>query len=286
MSIINNIKICDYCNTKIAYYTLNNGKHCCESSWQKCPQKKRDQQHIMKEVMNRPESKKRIRDMRTGVKDSEETRRKKRRALIGNTRKKGKKETKETKLKKSISHMRTIKHIKKCYPIFYLEEEMRYDPTTLKNDYKVIQVHCKNHNCENSKEKNGWFTPTGRQIEARIFAVQKGNNGLYFYCSEECKKECVLYNLKGDPYRKVEVPYTSEEYQTFRTYVLERDEYRCQYCDKKAEHVHHERPQKLEPFFALDPDLAWSVCEKCHYEKAHKTRSECSTGELSKIICK
>jgi 5-methylcytosine-specific restriction endonuclease McrA len=89
--------------------------------------------------------------------------------------------------------------------------------------------------------------------------------------------------LKSDPFEKSEKLYTQEEYQQFREYVLERDNYKCQYCGQKAEHVHHERPQKLEPFFALDPDLAWSVCEKCHYKYGHK--DECSTGKLANMVC-
>jgi len=52
---------------------------------------------------------------------------------------------------------------------------------------------------------------------------------------------------------------------------------------KKAEHVHYERPQKLESFYALDPDLAWSVCKKCYYKYGHV--NECSTNELAKRIC-
>jgi hypothetical protein len=35
--------------------------------------------------------------------------------------------------------------------------------------------------------------------------------------------------------------------------------------------------------FALDPDLAWSVCKKCHYKKGHK--DECNVGNLSKMNC-
>jgi 5-methylcytosine-specific restriction endonuclease McrA len=110
-----------------------------------------------------------------------------------------------------------------------------------------------------------------------------GNDGSYFYCSQECKDVCPLYNLQSDPFKNSKKPYTESEYQQFRYHVLQRDNHKCQYCGEKAEHVHHERPQKLEPFFALDPDYAWSVCKKCHYEKGHT--NECSTGKLSSKIC-
>jgi len=56
--------------------------------------------------------------------------------------------------------------------------------------------------------------------------------------------------------------YTDSEYQTFRQQVLKRENYLCEYCEKKATHVHHSRPQKLE---------------------GHK--DECSTYNLATKIC-
>jgi hypothetical protein len=89
------------------------------------------------------------------------------------------------------SKKRTIEKLKKKYPLLYKEEEMRYNPNKPKE--KEIQVHCKNNLCIYSKEKDGWFTPINRQIEARITGLD--NNTSYFYCSEKCKEECILFNL-------------------------------------------------------------------------------------------
>jgi len=99
------------------------------------------------------------------------------------------------------SKKRTIKKIKKKYSIFYQVEEMRYEPG--KEKERLIQVRCKNNKCKNSKELDGWFTSTNRQLEQRIAAIElpNGNDGLYFYCSEECKQECELFNLHEDPNR-------------------------------------------------------------------------------------
>ena len=190
------------------------------------------------------------------------------------------KEKAETIRKKYIL---TIDVINKKYPLFSKIEEMRYNPDK-PGEYE-IQVHCKNHNCPNSKEQGGWFTPASRQISERIRQLEheNGTSGSYFYCSDECKNECPLYNLRRDPFQNKKLLYTQEEYNKFREFVLERDNYKCCYCGKLAEHVHHERPQKLEPFFSLDPDLAWSVCSKCHYKYGHK--DECSTGKLANKIC-
>lgn len=181
---------------------------------------------------------------------------------------------------------RTISMLLSKYPLFSKMEEMRYNPSKLEE--KEIQVHCKNHDCPNSKEKGGWFTPSGRQIEARICAIENySKDNSYFYCSKNCKSSCVLYNLQNDPYEVKEEKICSKaDYQTFRQYVLERDNYICQYCGEKATHVHHERPQKLEPFFALDPDYAWSCCKKCHYEKGHQTGTECSLDSIREKVCR
>jgi 5-methylcytosine-specific restriction enzyme A len=197
----------------------------------------------------------------------------------------GKEKASEIKKKLSIVKKLSIDEIKEKYPLFSRIEELRYNPD--KPGEKEIQVHCKNHLCPNSKEQGGWFTPTNNQITHRINTIEnpKGFGESNFYCSEECKK-CPLFNLRSDPLKETEKTYTQEEYQQFKEFVLKRDNYECQYCGEKATEIHHERPQKLEPFFALDPDLAWSCCKKCHYKYGHKTETECSTGNLASKICK
>jgi hypothetical protein len=190
--------------------------------------------------------------------------------------------SKEHKDKLRLASSYKISYINRMYPTFSKIEEMRYNP---KNPHdKEIQVHCKNHSCKNSKEQNGWFTPSKTQIYERIRGIEKiENDGCYFYCSEKCKNECPLYNLR--PSLEKEIYYTQSEYQTFRKFVLERDEYNCQFCGDKATDVHHERPRKLEPLFVLDPDYAWSCCEKCHYKKGHPINTKCSTGNLANKFC-
>ena len=174
-----------------------------------------------------------------------------------------------------------IEDYKNKYLLFSRIEEMRYNP----EHPGEIQVHCKNNLCSNSKEQGGWFTPSKTQLYERCRSIEKFNlDYSYFYCSDDCKEICPLYRSRGvDPLKERKEFYTIEEYDIFREYVLQRDNFKCQYCEKKAEHVHHERPQKLEPFFSLDPDLAWSVCKNCHYKKAHK--DDCSTGKLAIKIC-
>jgi len=95
-----------------------------------------------------------------------------------------------------------------------------------------------------------------------------------------------LFNLRYDPNKTIDKLYTIEEYQTWRITVLEREDYLCEYCEEQAMHVHHSRPQKLEPGFILDPDFGIACCETCHYKYGHKTGTECSTGNLASTICK
>jgi len=158
----------------------------------------------------------------------------------------------------------------------------------IKIENNQFKVHCKNHNCVNSKEKGGWFVPTSIQIHNRMQSLEDDNgiDGSYFYCSQECKDACPLFNLKGDPKKDIQLPYTQEQLQTFRLEVLTRDNYICQYCGGVATVVHHERPVKLEPFFSLDPDFGWACCEKCHYEKGHPKGTDCSTGNLAAKVCR
>ena len=191
--------------------------------------------------------------------------------------------TNKSKEKMRKSSKLSIEQIIKRYPLFYKIEEIRYNPD--KPGEKEIQVRCKNHSCKNSKERDGWFTPNINQLRSRILWLEKeGKDNSYMYCSDDCKTTCPLYGLQNDPLKiNKKQQYTQAEYNIFREFVLERDNYICQYCGKLAEHVHHERPQKLEPFYSLDPDLAWSVCKECHYERGHKDK--CSTGSLANKEC-
>jgi len=179
-----------------------------------------------------------------------------------------------------------LKDYKERHPFFYKIEELREDPES-----GHIQGRCKNHQCPNSKEKGGWFNLERKQITERIIQLEKedGTDGSYFYCSDKCKIKCPLFGLNpNNEINKnnldiIKIYYTTEEYQTFRQEVLKRANYKCEYCEEEAKHAHHSRPQKLEPFFSLDPDYGISCCKECHYEKGHK--DECSTGQIANTIC-
>jgi len=294
--------LCDYGCGKYARYKFKNGKYCCSKSKNSCPENRKIRGLARTGIKHSKESKNKMSEAKMGSKHRlyGKERKPETKLKIGKSnegrevpveiRKKISEKTKEgMKKKEVITKMKELGELKKLtkelinkrYPFFSKIEEMRYNPESKKE----IQVRCKNRKCSYSKEQDGWFTPTYIQLYERIRQLEKdyGNEGGYFYCCENCKKECVLYGLKSDPFKKNDKHYNEFEYQIFREFVLERDNYICQFCGEKAIIVHHERPQKLEPFFSLDPDYAWSCCEKCHYEKGHK--DECSTGNLSKKKC-
>jgi hypothetical protein len=167
------------------------------------------------------------------------------------------------------------------YNTFAKNLTIEENPKRSKKDPNVLTVICANSNCNNR------FIPELRFVAERVRALKGTNCGeCRLYCSEECKISCSIFNKVLYPAGHEKGPiYNLKEYQDFKFFVLERDKHKCQYCGDKATDVHHERPAKLEPFFILDPDLAWSCCEKCHYEKGHKKGSECSTGFLASVVC-
>lgn len=233
-------------------------KWCCKKQWRKCPN------------LNKKETIEIIRKKLTGIKRSKETKKlmsdkakeryenkeekikhsklfkkiwadkirrqklsdkQKLRFLNPNERDKHSKVLKAAYSKPEVilKTKRSIEKIKNKYPIFYNEEEMRYNPT--KPEEKEIQVHCKNHNCPNSKEQGGWFTPDSRQIELRIYETEKGNNGGHFYCCEDCKIECPLYNSRGND------PYLLKEYEQYKKEVIRLTEYTIKKYKNKIERI-------------------------------------------------
>ncbi len=283
---------CSYgCGNK-GIYKFKNSNICCENYFTKCPavREKNSKNQIGKIISNETKRKqsrsqknrytkelKKVYSERMIEKYKDNNEREKQKEIAKkiwlNKEFREKHKTNVNNYHKNNSKF-TIEQLSRKYPIFSKVEELRYRLNT-----KKIQVRC--------KKCNRWFTPTSQQLYDRINQIENldGNDGCFLYCSETCKENCSLYNLKSDPNKSINKPYTKSEYDTFKKFVLERDHHICQFCEEQAIDVHHERPQKLEPFFALDPDFAWSCCEDCHYKKGHPTGTECSTGGIANIKC-
>ena len=279
-------KLCEYGCGLEAQYQFRNKKWCCSEDTNNCPNVISKITKANKGKTPTEETRNKISETLTGRPLSEETKRKLSKSMKGkNTGPRGPlSEERKNNIGNAVRY--SLKDYQVKHPFFFKVEELREDPITGK-----FQAHCKNNKCKNSKEKGGWFTLYGRQLELRIAELEhpSGNGGGYFYCCDKCKQECSLFNIHGDPLSTpTKLPYTPEEYETFRQEVLKRDNYICQMCEKKPSvHVHHTRPKKLEPFFALDPDYGFSVCEDCHkfIHRAADKGGSCSYGELANKIC-
>lgn len=308
----NIIHKCDYGCNNPAIYIFNNKKYCCSIHWKSCPSQRKLQSAKYKflDILNKI----------IKLKISKEYKKQKKLCYYGcdnegrylfdngifccekyscqcpkiknKNRMKGSDnhfygkthEIKSIELMKINSRL-TINKIKNKYSLFSKIEEMRYNPQ--KVNEKEIQIHCKYSKCKNSKEKGGWFTPTKIQLYERIRQVEKdyGNGGCYLYCSDECKKSCILYSLHSDPFQD-KTPLYTQEHQTWRKQVKKLDNNICQICGTKKDiHVHHIIPQKLEPFFSLDPINGICLCKKCHYKYGHKDGG-CRTSDIAKEVCK
>lgn len=291
--------ICEYGCGNVAHYLFGNGKWCCSERYHQCPAKRRVQSEAQKKREDLIESGRRLGKSNKGRKHTYETRMKlsKIQKEISKplvTRRKRRQEqldfhermSEEEKIKYKIKRSRTLNRIKKTFPLLFIVEEFRYKPGFEKE--RIIQTRCKNHNCVNSKENNGWFDVDSKQIEQRGYILKRGMHGGYMYCSEHCKQTCSLYG-KSTKQLMSNVEYKdithSSEYQLFRKIVLERENFICQYCENKATIVHHEKPKKTHPHLQLDPDNGVACCEDCHMKYGHSKDSECSTGQIANKIC-
>ncbi len=275
--------ICDYGCGREAKYQFKNGQWCCESHYSQCPiiRKKNSERH--KKFIPSIESRRRMSESHKGK-------------FIGkNNPFFGKHHTEKTRKKLSYS----LEDWKEKHPFLFEVEELKEDSKTGK-----IQGHCKNHNCPNSKEMDGWFILFGSQLYDRAICLERGNGGSYFYCSEECKKSCILFGKSTEQIMKQDLINSghiteelgSEGSEIFRHEVFKRniEEYgklQCEICgniNKDELSVHHEMPQKTHPEMSLDPINGWVLCSfgkgnNCHLKYGHQ--GDCSPGALAKLVC-
>jgi hypothetical protein len=150
-----------------------------------------------------------------------------------------------------------------------------------KDNIKILEVRC--------SKCNKWFTPKLSAVKPRIRALNNlGLGESRFYCSLGCKNSCEVYRKRAIDYINIigedEIYYLSNELQIWSQETLLRSNYICEICGEPAEHAHHIRPKKLEPFFALDPDNGLALCKKCHYKYGHS--DECSPFDIHSRFCK
>lgn len=142
-----------------------------------------------------------------------------------------------------------------AHQISYAEEVCR-DP----ENYNWLQVKC--------AYCGRWYVPTRTIVRGRIDVLNGKRNGeTRFYCSENCKQVCPIFNQKKYP--KGFKHATSREVDShLRQMVLERDNWTCQICGKTVEeaqlHCHHMDPAAQNPMFQNDTDSCIALCKGCH----------------------
>jgi len=135
-------------------------------------------------------------------------------------------------------------------------EEIRYCP---KNN-KLLEVKC--------AYCGRWFQPTNLQVRNRLQAFKGNYFGEHrFYCSENCKIACPIYNQNKWP-KGFKKATSREVVPLLRQLVLKRDNYTCQMCGATIEtaelHVHHIISYMLNKMLANDPDSCITLCKECH----------------------
>lgn len=137
-------------------------------------------------------------------------------------------------------------------------EEIRRSP----EDENVLELKC--------AYCGKWFVPSTSEVSYRISAL-KGQRVGYsehrLYCSDNCKRECPIYNKQKYP-RGFKLATSREVQPELRQMVLKRDEYTCQKCNTtdKSLHCHHISGVTLNPIESADIDNCITLCKECHKE--------------------
>jgi hypothetical protein len=321
--------VCDFGCGRPAHYLFKSGNWCCEKRCESCPVRRKENGERKKGVVvseeNRKklsvankgrvfskEARKNMSNAQKGKKHSEEARKNMSNAHKGitssiETRKKMSGRipwnkgnigmcSKDTRKKMSEAKKYTIKDYQEKYPLFCKVEELRENPKT-----GEIQAHCKNHNCKNSRELGGWFTPTTGQLSERHKSIEY--DGCYLYCSEECKNSCELFNksaiqlIKQDKIKAGLIEDSGHEgdaiwrQEVIKRNIEEHGQLQCEICGNTNENelsAHHEKPRKTHPEMSLDPDNGWILCSfgkgnNCHLRYGHPEGTNCSTWRISQI---
>ena len=198
-------------------YTLKNGKRCCSKSYNSCPVSKRKNSEKNKNRVLTQDHKQKISNSKKGTEPWNKGKR-----LPNLSIRTKDKISKSTTLEKNGNWKGgySLENIP-TYDFFYdkltIEEKSKRDIND-PNILTVIYTHCKKR-----------FIPLLTAVRGRVRSLNGLNNGEQrLYCSEECKKECSIFGKQNyqEHYPKNNLV-TYNEYQQFREYVLERDNYKC-----------------------------------------------------------
>jgi 5-methylcytosine-specific restriction endonuclease McrA len=226
-----------------------------------------------------------LREMKLGIKMSEETRKNMSNSRIGIEF------TEEHKNNLSISHKNNIKIGKGGY---YSKGVPMYDTFTPQlepyeqcrrnaDDPNILEVKC--------TYCGKWYIPKLTNALHRIQIINGNDRYLgesRFYCSNNCKSVCPIFGRSAQQLIKrdkiaagliLPEELNREVQPQLRQMSFARDDYICVKCGSTGPlHCHHIDPVKLNPIESADVDNCITLCVDCHKE-AHQLPG-CGYGEL------
>jgi len=158
-----------------------------------------------------------------------------------------------------------------AYQINWIEK-VRRDP----KNKNWLQVKCTNLECKK------WFTPKRRNVDDRIKAInEKGTGENRFYCSEECKQSCSIFNQSKYPKGFHNTDNNRPDQNDWAEMVKERDNHECQRCGCKKDIIaHHIEGLNVNPIMSADIDMGITLCKKC--DKLAHSEIGCRPVDLTK----
>ena len=127
------------------------------------------------------------------------------------------------------------------------------------------------------------FRPTRTEVRSRIYGITN-NDTNKFYCSPECKENCIIFSQKKYP--KGHKPYEESRSHQHELKIItyNRDKGLCQICGievtLETSICHHEVPVAINGIISLDYDNVWTLCIDCD-NHVHKLPG-CSAGNIRK----
>lgn len=115
----------------------------------------------------------------------------------------------------------------------------------------------------------GYTVNFKKEIKLRVAYNCEVIGGLLYNLAEDSELFFILEDIM--PKRR---PFPPTTYAMWRKYVLERDNYICQECDKKnSRNAHHIKSYIKYPTLRLKVSNGITLCKKCHKNKHKKNKS-------------
>jgi 5-methylcytosine-specific restriction endonuclease McrA len=176
--------------------------------------------------------------------------------------------------KDNVSQIKQYRKDNALFESYFKKLEVFEEIRPCLENLKLLEVKC--------AYCGKWTKPTNLQVKNRLQSFNGTNAGeSRFYCSENCKQSCPIYNKIKWP-RGFKKATSREVVPLLRQLVLERDGYTCQKCGATTEtaqlHVHHEKSYTLNKVMANDPDNCITLCKDCH--KQVHSREGCKYSDL------